>query len=167
MRRRRPTSPGHYHAPPLLRRSERVHRLQQRNEEEQRAEEAASLSPPLLSPVIAALTPVRSGFHDFLDEEDGGRLMRVSSAFTATVLTGFVFRERVFRAESASHLRRLKSLYEGNGLHISSMDLDESFNEPLMDSTGESLLPSSLIALALGCVKLRSLHTIVGPALSG
>ena len=99
--------------------------------------------------LLDALAPIRALFQLFLTDEEAGRLMRVGRSFVSAVLLGFRIRGHVFCAESPDHLRRL-AVYERYGLLISCMQLAALFRDPLVDESGRSLLPSSLIALALG-----------------
>ena len=83
-----------------------------------------------------SLGAVRSVFQSFLSDCEAGLLLSVSRCSSACLLSGYTFCQHVFRPESAERLRAMTALYE------------RLRDEP----SGRSLLPSSLLALALGWV---------------
>ena len=103
-----------------------------------------------LNRLTGALGPARFVLHLFLEDDDAARLMRVSRSVTAAVLVGFRFIQHTFSVDSSAQLHRLRAVYESQGLLITRMETLSSFNEPLEDGEGGSLLPPSLIALMLG-----------------
>ena len=129
--------------------SKRAHRSADFAEEEEEQDEKTVAVAPTTS-VVDVLLPVRTVFQAFLTDGDVGRLMPLSRSFTTSVLSGFRFR-RLFMARSAAHLRRL-AVYERYGLLISCMHFAEKLKDKLTDRRGRSLLPASLLALAMGYV---------------
>jgi hypothetical protein len=95
---------------------------------------------------------VRQGFHAFLSDEDAARVLRVNRCLTSAALHDFRFTRHLFCADSAQQLRRMTALYKRYSLHILLMHFSFLFNDSLVDIDGRSLLPASLIALALGHV---------------
>ena len=111
---------------------------------------AAEAAATALLHIRTSLAPVRFAFFDFITEDDAARMVRVSPAFTSAVLGGYAFTEQVFTIRGRGQLRRLVTLYKRYGLSITRMQTTAKFNASLVDVKGRSLLPSSLIALALG-----------------
>ena len=128
--------------------SKRAHRSADFAEEEEQDEKTVAVAPT--TSVVDVLLPVCTVFQSFLTDGDVGRLMPLSRAFTTSVLSGFRFR-RLFTAKSPDHLRRL-AVYEKYGLLVSCLQLDDKYKQKLTGRRGRSLLPASLLALALGYV---------------
>ena len=105
-----------------------------------------------LSALVSVLSSVRQGFHAFLSDEDAARILRVNCRLTSAALHEYRFTQHLFCAESGSQLQRMVGLYERYHMRILLLHFSFLFNDPLMDTAGRSLLPSSLIALALGHV---------------
>ena len=118
-------------------------RMHQRKEEKEAAETA-------LCRLVGVLAPVRLVIQPFLAEEDVARAMRVHRQMTSAVLAGFSFTQHVFTVSSVAQLRQLKAVYEASGLLITRMQTSTEFNSPLVEEDGRSLLPPSLLSLALG-----------------
>ena len=99
---------------------------------------------------------MRHVFHWFLSDVEAAALMRY---IPPALLSGYCFRQHVFRPESPSSLVSMRALYEQWGMHITRLCLPQrwyDYNVPLIDeASGASLLPSSLEALALGMVSPR------------
>ena len=98
------------------------------------------------------LGPVRHIFQSFLSDAEAALLMRVGHT-AMSLLSGYSFCQHVFRPGSPSGLSSMKALYERWDMRITRMCFLRGWYGPLTDAvSGKSLLPSSLLALALGWV---------------
>ena len=114
-----------------------------------------------LQRLLLALSPVRLAFHSFLTDGDAAQVMRVSRSFTCTALSRFRFLQHVFYAETAQQLRRIVDFYGQYGMGIGLLHFNYLFNEPLIDGEGRPLLPSSLIAVAMGHIPIFTMKSSI------
>jgi hypothetical protein len=105
--------------------------------------------------LVSVLTPVRSLLQPFLSDADAAQLMRVSPSFSAALLTGFTFHRQFQPTEpTPAALGRLTALYDRYRMRVTRLMLPAEYNSTLLDkSTGQSLLPSSLVDLQVGWVQ--------------
>ena len=103
-----------------------------------------------MHPLYRAIDPIRPVFHRFLTDDDAARLLRVAHSFIAPILAAFTFHSHIFEPTTLLQLARLKTVYEGNGLHVTQMGVPADVKRLQLDSvTGESPLPRSLLSLVL------------------
>ena len=101
-------------------------------------------------PLYCAIDPIRPVFHRFLSDDDAARLLRVARSFIAPILAAFTFHSHIFEPTTLLELARMKTVYEGNGLHVTQMGMPADVKQLQLDPmTGESPLPHSLLSLML------------------
>lgn len=66
---------------------------------------------------------------------------------------GYSLHQLVLRPATSVEMYRTLAFYAKHGILVTRLSLPFEFNEPLLDEHGKSILPSSLIALALGPVR--------------
>ena len=116
-------------------------------------ESVAFHSAPNATCPLLSLTPVRQCLHPFLSDEDAARLMRASRSITETLLSGYAFVDHAFTfySRALADVKCCIDLYARYHMRIVRMCLPRGWNRPLVDdSTGQSLLPLSLVCLAIG-----------------
>ena len=101
--------------------------------------------------LLSLLQPVRHHLQPFLGDASAVRLLQTCRHAANDLLSGFAFVEHVFAPDSAAELTQTVAFCSRHNMRILRLRLPSRFKQPLIDSTtGESLLPASLIALTVG-----------------
>ena len=125
--------------------------METRPAKRRRRQAECAARPSTLPCLLPLLQPVRHCLHPFLSGSDATRLMQASGSITACLLADYAFVDHVFTYRTATAARCSFALFARYHMRILRLCLPRKWNEPLIDhTTGQSVLPASLVALTMG-----------------